>query len=776
MDVVRLAELHGRYVYEPLEQGSIRLLVLLEADDFQDDLEGGLVHIPLNAIYSDENPYPYVALSYVWGRTGRKVEMVKMYFDDKVLHVGKNLDSALRHMRRKDRAVFLWVDAICIDQSNVQERNHQVQQMRDIYSSARETVIYIGDQTGDNTGLSAWNFLERRAKWALNNNGDPDYNRPREMEDLIDFRGTLDDVHLDVLSRPWFGRVWVLQEVVVSRYVSIQCGRRCVPWDDFCRTIMLKEQVHDQYGHSLRRESSFEVVQLMFQLRAGFHLRTKNYGANYLPPWYEQVVQQNGASTDILDTLRRASGFLASDPRDKIIALLGITTGFDWLSHETADYNMTSVDVYTKFARDHLAEHGDCQLLEVQELATERRNQDLPSWVPDWSIRMRMEGKSLSSMFEREDCSIAELRQSKANRWKTWVGGGSIMAIRGRIMGIVTSTQPVHLWGHEELMFNELSARWEERNSEMGNKDPDSEDAEWEMVEVEEAKGLNGEMSMKEPPLPFPIESYILSVWADLFDTAPGERTPRSVQRSGGAHWLSGSRLDDYLARGPGTRSTNSNQDGWPYSLPEQSTGFLSHMDMTGPPVPNSIEDHLVKRAKTTVTWSDTRYPASRPVTNKDSVIDGRSIGLFKPYPDMEPASGLEVQHPAAEEAKAAFKMNRPHAWSFDRYLYDGPKQKLVLLPRKAEVGDLVVHFPGARIPFVLRAKKREVEPEDGAMGPKSLFPSREAFDQAFENLRGDGQDGGYFWSYHHVGGCWINEYDETVKGIDKLDHVFLIR
>ena len=151
----------GPYQYEPLEAGSLRLILLLEADDLEDDLECAILHKPL--LSKPE----YTALSYVWG-TER--DNCAIYVGDKYLSIGTNLDTALRYLRRKDRSLCLWVDALCINQSNVEERNHHVHQMRRIYEASTDTVVYLGDQTGDNTGISAWNFLERNSTWAFNEN------------------------------------------------------------------------------------------------------------------------------------------------------------------------------------------------------------------------------------------------------------------------------------------------------------------------------------------------------------------------------------------------------------------------------------------------------------------------------------------------------------------------------------------------------------------------------------------------------------------------------
>ncbi|KAF3761448.1 HET-domain-containing protein, partial [Cryphonectria parasitica EP155] len=192
-----------------------RLLVVSGSDDRESEIRCHLVEVRLSEVREAENGY--TALSYAWGTGDRNCEI---WIGAHKCLINPNLESALRHLRCQDRPIRLWIDALCINQTDLLERNQQVQQMRSIYAAASETVIYLGAQDGGNTGRSAWNFLERNSSWAWNDHQDRDY--------------TLRDVEIDVLSRPWFRRLWVFQEAVVSRCLSIQCGPRRIAWDDFC--------------------------------------------------------------------------------------------------------------------------------------------------------------------------------------------------------------------------------------------------------------------------------------------------------------------------------------------------------------------------------------------------------------------------------------------------------------------------------------------------------------------------------------------------------------
>lgn len=227
------------YKHQKLQgRDTIRVIILSPKGDLtpHEELHCDLVEYRLSeeTSYFPDNPpdHGYITLSYVWGDLPSSRSI---YIGEFQMDVGANLYSALQHLRRKDRTVYIWADAICINQKDSEERNHQVQKMRQIYSSAEETIIYLGDLDGGNTTITAWNYLERHSAWGMNENLDVDETRPITLNALKNWRGDLEDVEIDVLRRAWFRRVWVFPEVVVSRKLSIQCGNRRIDWDDFCK-------------------------------------------------------------------------------------------------------------------------------------------------------------------------------------------------------------------------------------------------------------------------------------------------------------------------------------------------------------------------------------------------------------------------------------------------------------------------------------------------------------------------------------------------------------
>jgi hypothetical protein len=75
-----------------------------------------------------------------------------IFVNDKEFKIGENLFQALRHLRQPSASRMLWIDAICINQSDISERNQQVQQMADVYTRAHRVIAWIGLETEDIKG------------------------------------------------------------------------------------------------------------------------------------------------------------------------------------------------------------------------------------------------------------------------------------------------------------------------------------------------------------------------------------------------------------------------------------------------------------------------------------------------------------------------------------------------------------------------------------------------------------------------------------------------
>lgn len=220
------------YTYDPLpkRRGCIRLLNLFSSSPNNPQIECELITTEFNEKGNTDRKYE--ALSWHWGtaaptsyiniRKGRKIyaKLVK-----------PDLVSALRALRhpRVDRC--LWIDAVCIDQDNVLERNHQVEMMSDIYGTAEQVCVWLGD--GDKASQIALTFIKKEVLQLQN------FDELCESEQASSKWGAL----LDLMQRPWFSRRWVVQEIALARKAKIYCGADRIAWSKFAIAVELFVEV-----------------------------------------------------------------------------------------------------------------------------------------------------------------------------------------------------------------------------------------------------------------------------------------------------------------------------------------------------------------------------------------------------------------------------------------------------------------------------------------------------------------------------------------------------
>lgn len=129
-----------------LEEPTFRLLRLFHGKfehPIQCDLFNGSFDKP-------ETMIPYAAFSYTWGGSEK---LAKVKVNNARTQVTSNLYAALRYLRSERTDLILWIDAICINQNNVHEKIHQIQQMGDIYKRAHEVIVWLGEST-ENTNFA----------------------------------------------------------------------------------------------------------------------------------------------------------------------------------------------------------------------------------------------------------------------------------------------------------------------------------------------------------------------------------------------------------------------------------------------------------------------------------------------------------------------------------------------------------------------------------------------------------------------------------------------
>jgi Heterokaryon incompatibility protein (HET) len=310
-----------RPFFRPLEESEIRLFVL------DPDGENGAIrgHI----IYARCGTCKYEALSYVWGQIR---ETSTIYIDGNQVSVTKGLESALRNLRARHEPRVLWIDYICIDQTNIAERNCQVPLMALIYEFATKVNIWLGEATPDSkTGMLILNYFAHETA-------------PHDQPPWAALPPSLvREGLLDVMNRQWFQRMWVVQEATVSKTATMICGTDHFTWEStdcvsvrrFMRMIKYAE-ISPQW-----QQAGLDIINMrplleLLDLQLGWQLDGVCGSSNRSAP-------------DLLDIAHSMRHRLSTDPKDKIFALAGLVEHMIGGEDLRPDYCMTVEAAY-----DHL--------------------------------------------------------------------------------------------------------------------------------------------------------------------------------------------------------------------------------------------------------------------------------------------------------------------------------------------------------------------------------------------------------------------------------------
>ena len=318
----------------------VRLLTLLPENASQ-AIE---VELKTVSLHHDLN---YAAISYCWGGPQAKRRSIRC--NGRNLEVTDSLYGALSCLRSETMHQTLWADAVCINQSDVNEKNTQVPLMGTIYRRASHVYVWLGKLKKINV---------RALRWAEQLTGrNPTLHIPA-------------GVHLyRTLSRPWFRRVWVIQEIAMSgdRAVILASPTDMISWPDFIRGCKL-----------MVTGISNEKGNLSYALK--LEEARKKLSAS---------LTKSATLDPLLIVLTTYRWFEATDPRDKIYALLGITRT-DALSQRIhIDYSISFQELCRRLACVHLQWSGNLSLLSMPSFfprSPTSNHATLTTWQPDWSM------------------------------------------------------------------------------------------------------------------------------------------------------------------------------------------------------------------------------------------------------------------------------------------------------------------------------------------------------------------------------------------------------
>lgn len=351
-----------------LKNSSIRLLTIHPQES-----EDETLCFTLEAVALDDKP-EYIALSYTWGTPTPQAAEKGMTDERRFpitcngqeLQITENLLHFLRHMVEDDGGLKskLWIDAICIDQGNIQERNEQILMMKKIYAEARAVIVWLGED--DEYTIPALDLIQTL--------GSMEHDKIRQLDPFKEMNRVESDSNCIVdensfiawsqlLQRSWFSRIWVLQEHAHARQVFFMCGSYPIDHEKLVRVLEYSRWSH--YPRFCDTKTARAVDEAIIAFKIGNWLR-------------------KGDSVGLTGAIVLTRSFKCSDPRDKVFALLGFYNECDEF---LPDYTKSVEEVCTEATKFQLRYSEDLSALSLVEDRRYRQLTSLPSWVPDYSVR-----------------------------------------------------------------------------------------------------------------------------------------------------------------------------------------------------------------------------------------------------------------------------------------------------------------------------------------------------------------------------------------------------
>ncbi|CZR67011.1 uncharacterized protein PAC_16910 [Phialocephala subalpina] len=332
--------------------------------------------------------YPkYEALSYTWGDASIKFPM---FLNGKLFMATRNLERALRSLRcttieARESQLLLWIDALCINQEDADERDDQVRRMKTIYQRAARVLVWLGDyfEPSDaliNLGLSESSILNgseeliqsysSNVQLLIGRLWDIFSSQERYWASVALFQHIFDrwmDEHeiqtwillARLFHRSWFERLKI-SVAAASQQAVILWGRTRIGWPEL-----------EGAARYILRPGSILPAPHISKLfpRMGAHRVTQVALSSML----------NVDTENIITVLHNTQGAMCTDPRDRLFAILGIVDASE-ASDVEIDYSLPVQDVYCNWAQKRIQRVGG---LDILNACANSALHGLPSWVPD---------------------------------------------------------------------------------------------------------------------------------------------------------------------------------------------------------------------------------------------------------------------------------------------------------------------------------------------------------------------------------------------------------
>ncbi len=348
-------------IYNPLEEGEFRLMTILNVD--------GLPECTLEKV-SLRDTGKYKALSYTWGHESPTAAIV---CNGERFFVTPHLSEALGYLHLYLSPLCkIWIDAVCINQQNNEEKNVQVRLMREIYENAQAVLVWLGN-AANHSDMAMDNALVLNEKLSA-------IERPIRFDHLIS-HDIYDQGHPvwsalgNLYCRNWFERLWVVQEAVLARELVFLCGSKSIDWESLSTltTALLRagllHLVMAAEGIRRDRDNGFYTIPLLKVLRM-------------------KILESGGMDFQALVSGNRAKR--CTEPVDHLWGMLGLV--HPYVRNEISDLARIdySEDGRRNFWRPFVALakrwiEDDPTLMLLSRATSQEKPKELPSWCPNWA-------------------------------------------------------------------------------------------------------------------------------------------------------------------------------------------------------------------------------------------------------------------------------------------------------------------------------------------------------------------------------------------------------
>jgi len=314
---------------------------------------------------------PYSALSYSWDDQSPDYELP---CSGALIYITANVKSCLPYLAVENESNYFWIDAVCINQANILEKDHQVSLMKAIYKSASTVIIWLGES---NPFVDLATELLNQNDWSFVNEA---LNTRNTATKMIHFRKGV--THL--VTRPWFTRLWTFQEAVLASEVEFRCGRNQLSYHIITGLVRklgdIALEAFIKIGFWQPGDVDRGQVQWERIVRCRKHL-AKN------------------RELEFPKLMKYSRVLLASNPVDKVYGMLGLASP-KLQSLVPIEYGKPYQEVYVDFMRVYLTAEEDPLILNLTKVSVE----GLPSWCPNFSCRPRY-GSSIGISWSGEKYS-----------------------------------------------------------------------------------------------------------------------------------------------------------------------------------------------------------------------------------------------------------------------------------------------------------------------------------------------------------------------------------